>query len=112
MAKVAKKSTKSAKSAKSATKAVKAAAKPVAEKAAKATKKPVVVKAPNPLHQALIALMLRKDGATITDFQTIEGFNIPSMAALRIAERHGYEATASKKPGELTIYKAVKRVGG
>jgi hypothetical protein len=117
---VAKKSTKVAKSAKSNTKAVapvavkKAATPvaPVAEKAtkpAKAAKKPVVVKAPNPLHAALIALMTRKDGATITDFQTIEGFNIPSMAALRIAERHGYEATASKKPGELTRYVAVKR---
>jgi hypothetical protein len=92
---------------------------PVAEKPAKAakaaTKKAVAVKkaaAPNPLHAALIALMARKDGATISDFQTVEGFNIPSMAALRIAERHGYEATASKKPGERTVYKAVKRAGG
>jgi hypothetical protein len=55
--------------------------------------------------------MARKDGATISDFQAIEGFNIPSMAALRIAERHGYTATASKKPGERTVYKAVKRAG-
>jgi hypothetical protein len=94
MAKVAKKSAKSAKS---------------TTKATKTAKKPVVVKAPNPLHAQLIALMTRKDGATIQDFQTIEGFNIPSMAALRIAERNGYEATASKKPGELTRYVAVKR---
>jgi hypothetical protein len=69
-------------------------------------------KAPNPLHAQLIALMARKDGATISDFQTVEGFNIPSMAAVRIAQRHGYEATASKKPGERTVYKAVKRAGG
>jgi hypothetical protein len=93
---VAKKSTKSAKS-------------------AKLTKKADVVKAPtkeakrpNEFHAALIALMLRKDGATIQDFQGIEGFNIPSMAVVRIAERHGYKASASKKPGERTVYKAVK----
>lgn len=111
MAKVAKKATskKSTKSAKSANKAIA----PVAEKATKATKtaksvKTVAAKAPNPLHEKLIALMARKDGATISDFQQVEGFNIPSMAALRIAERHGYTATASKKPGERTVYKAVK----
>jgi hypothetical protein len=79
---------------------------PVAKKFAKETEKP------NELHAALIALMARKDGATIADFQTVEGFNIPSMAALRIAERHGYKATSSKKPGERTVYKAVKRAGG
>jgi hypothetical protein len=33
--------------------------------------------------------MLRKDGATIQDFQGVPGFNIPSMAALKIAERAG-----------------------
>jgi len=83
-------------------------------KSAKATKKAVAVvvkksRALNPLHEKLIALMVRKDGATIADFQTVEGFNIPSMAALRIAERHGYKATSSKKPGERTVYKAVKQ---
>jgi hypothetical protein len=65
-------------------------------------------RAPNPLHEKLIALMARKDGATIQDFQGVDGFNIPSMAALRIAERHGYKASASKKPGERTVYKAAK----
>ena len=91
---VAKKSTKSAKSAKS-TKTVKAAA-------------VVAEKAPNPMHEKLIALMLRKDGAGIADFQTVDGFNMPSMAVVRIAERAGYKASASKKPGERTVYKAVK----
>ena len=62
---------KSATSAKSATKAV-------AKKST--TKKAAAEKAPNPLHEKLIALMARKDGATIADFQTVEGFNIPSMA--------------------------------
>jgi hypothetical protein len=79
-------------------------------KTAKATKtaKPVAEKAPNPVHTALIKLMLRPEGAGIADFQKVEGFNIPSMAALRIAERAGYKTSAVKKPGERTIYKAVK----
>jgi hypothetical protein len=64
------------------------------------------VKAPNPLHEKLIALMARKDGATIADFQTVDGFNIPSMAALRIAERAGFKTSAVKKPGERTRYYA------
>jgi hypothetical protein len=66
-------------------------------------------KALSPLHQSLIALMVRKEGATIADFQGVDGFNIPSMAVVKIAQRHGYEASASKKPGERTVYKAVKR---
>ena len=85
-------------------------AKSVAKKSTKSAKSTkAVAKAPNPLHAQLIALMARKDGATFSDFQQVEGFNIPSMAAVRIAERHGYEASASKKPGERTVYKAVKR---
>jgi hypothetical protein len=100
---VAKKSTKSAKA------VAKKAAAPVAPVSKKVRNQIIQAKAPNPLHQKLIALMARKDGATISDFQTVEGFNIPSMAALRIAERHGYTASSSKKPGEKTVYKAVKR---
>jgi hypothetical protein len=52
--------------------------------------------------------MARKDGATIQDFQGVDGFNIPSMTALKIAERHGYKTSAVKKPGERTVYKAVR----
>jgi hypothetical protein len=44
--------------------------------------------------------MARKDGATIQNFQDVDGFNIPSTAVVRIAERHGYKASASKKLGE------------
>ncbi len=81
-----------------------------APKVAKATKKAVAAKSrkPDPLHEKLIALMLRPTDAGIADFQQVEGFNIPSMAVVRIAERHGYKASASKKPGERTVYKAVK----
>jgi hypothetical protein len=99
------------------TKAKKFAA-PVAKKStkvAKSTNKAVAVKAatketnkPNELHTALIALMARKDGATIQDFQGVEGFKMSSMAALKIAERAGFKTSAVKKPGERTVYKAVR----
>jgi hypothetical protein len=86
----------------------------VAKKSAKSAKsatKKAVVKAPNALHQKLIALMARKDGATIADFQTVEGFNMPSMAVVKIARRAGYEASASKKQGARTRYVA-RKAGG
>jgi hypothetical protein len=92
-----------------AAKAAKALAKltnaPVAEKAA-AKVAPVSKpkKTPNQLMEKLIALMVRKDGATIQDFQQVEGFNIPSMAVVKAARRLGYEADASKVPGERTRY--------
>ena len=95
MAKVAKKS-KTAKS-------TKAVAKKSTTKKAVATSR-----APNPVMAACIELMLRKDGAGISDFQKIEGFNLPSMAVVKAAQRAGYKADASKKPGERTVYKAVK----
>ena len=92
---------KSAKSAKS-TKVVKSAkSAPVAKSAKKAAKK-----TPSPMMEKLIALMLRKDGAGISDFQQVEGFNLPSMAVVKAARRAGYEASASKKPGERTRYVA------
>jgi hypothetical protein len=90
---------------------------PVVEKStkvAKSTKKAVAKKAvaksraPNPVIAACIELMLRKEGAGIADFQKIEGFNLPSMAVVKAARRAGYEADADKKPGERTVYKAVK----
>jgi hypothetical protein len=81
---------------KKSTKAV--AKKSVAKKVStKATKKP------NPLHEKLIKLFTRPNGATVHD--TMEaGFNYPAMAALRIAERRGYKTSVVKKPGELSQY--------
>jgi hypothetical protein len=76
--------------------------------AKKSTKTVATTRAPNPIMEKLIALMLRKEGATIADFQTVEGFNIPSMAVVQAAQRAGYKAEASKKPGERTVYKAVR----
>jgi len=75
-------------------------------KVAKSATKKAVAKAPNPMMEKLIALMLRKDGAGISDFQQVEGFNLPSMAVVKAARRAGYEASASKKPGERTRYVA------
>jgi hypothetical protein len=129
MAKVAKKSAKSTTKSVKAAKAAKAevmtavlgghkfnvVAKPKSEKKS-TTKKAVTVvvkksRAPNPLFEKLIALMLRPDGAVIADFQKVEGFNIPSMAVVKAAQRAGYEASASKKPGERTRYIA-RKAGG
>ena len=62
---------KSAKSTKTVAKVAKKSTKTVATKEAKK---------PNELHDALVKLMLRPSGATIADFQTVDGFNIPSMA--------------------------------
>jgi hypothetical protein len=92
MAKIAKKSAKSAKTAKSATKTV-------------AVKKS---RAPNPLHEKLIALMTRKDGATLSDVVEA-GWKFAAMAALKIAERRGLKVSVVKKDGERTRYHA-KRV--
>jgi hypothetical protein len=84
-------------------------AKKATAKVAKVTKTvaPVATaKKPNPIIEKCIALMLRKEGAGIADFQTVEGFNLPSMAVVKAAQRAGYKAEASKKPGERTVYKA------
>jgi len=72
--------------------------KPVTKKiASKATKKP------NALHEKLIKLFVRPNGATITDIAAAK-FKYPAIQALRIAERRGYKTSVSKKPGKLTRY--------
>jgi hypothetical protein len=89
---------------KAATKTAKKSNKTV--KANKAVAPVATAKAPNPLHAALIKLMSRPEGAAIADFQQLDGFAIPSMAALKIAERAGFKTSAVKKPGERTRYYA------
>jgi hypothetical protein len=75
--------------------------KPVAKKANGAKK--VSTKKPNPLHEKLIKLFTRPNGATVHD--TMEaGFKFPAMTALKIAERRGLKVTTKKVPGELTRY--------
>jgi len=78
--------------------------------AKKSTKKPVVIKVlksrkPNPLHEKLIKLISKPNGATLVDIVDA-GWKYSAMAALRIVERHGYKTSVSKKTGELTVYKA------
>jgi hypothetical protein len=73
-------------------------------------KKSVVVKVikarkPNPLHEKLIKLFVRPNGATITDIAAAK-FKYPAIQALRIAERRGYKTNVVKKAGELTRYVA------
>jgi len=80
---------------------------------AKATKKSAKssngqrARKPNKLHDTLVRLLSRSNGATITDISEA-GFKYAVMAAMKIVERRGYKTTSSKKPGELTIYKARK----
>jgi hypothetical protein len=73
-------------------------------------KKPVVVKVlktrkPNPLHEKLIKLFTRPTGATVQDVAETKFYG-PAIAALRIAERHGFKTSTKKEPGELTRYYA------
>jgi hypothetical protein len=62
---------------------------------------------PNPMHDRIIKLLSRPNGCTRVDLNEVE-FPASSMTALRIAERKGFKTSAVKKPGELTIYKAVR----
>lgn len=99
----AKKSTK-----RDASKKVKASAKKASAKKGKAAKtaKAITVRKPNPLHDKLIKLFTRPNGATMHD--TVEaGFKYPAKAALKIAERRGYKINVVPKKngsGELTRY--------
>lgn len=53
-----------------------------------------------------IELMRKPGGCGIKDFQEVLGFNLPSMAVVRAAEKRGYKATATKEQGSRTVYKA------
>jgi hypothetical protein len=58
-----------------------------------------------PLQKKLIDLLTRPQGATLTDTWNA-GFEYPVMAALKMAERHGYKTSKKKEAGELTRYMA------
>jgi hypothetical protein len=84
-------------------------AKKTATKSAKksAAKRPTTTSAnarkPNALHEKLIKLFTRPNGATLTD--TVEaGFKYPAMTALKIAERRGLKVTTKKVAGQPTRY--------
>jgi hypothetical protein len=79
--------------------------------AKKSTKKPVVkvIKArkANPLHEKLVKLFVRPNGATINDLNEA-GFKYSARQALKIAEHRGLKTSAKKPDGELTRYDAKK----
>jgi hypothetical protein len=60
---------------------------------------------PNAIHEALVKLMTRPNGATITDIQEAK-FKAAAMQALKIVGRRGYKTNVVKKAGELTRYVA------
>jgi hypothetical protein len=75
-------------------------------------KKPIVVKViksrkPNPLHEKLIKLFVRPNGATIGDIQEC-GWKYSAVAALAIAKRRDLKTSVVKKSGELNRYIAKK----
>ena len=80
----------------------------------KSPKKPIAVKVikrtrkPNPLHDKLEKLFTRPGGCTMHDTYNA-GFEYPAMQALKMFERRGYQISAKKVPGELTVYSATKR---
>jgi len=59
----------------------------------------------NPIHEKLISLFKRPDGATLHDTWNA-GYHFPAMAAVKIAKRRGLKVKIIKKKGELTRYVA------
>ena len=73
----------------------------------KSTKKPNAKPArkTNALHEKILKLFARPNGATINDLNEA-GFKYSAMQALRIAETRGLKTSAKKPNGELTRYYA------
>jgi len=75
-----------------------------------ATKKAVTVvvkkaRKPNALHEKLVKLFTRKDGATVQDVAEVKFYG-PAIAALRIVERRGYKTNVIKN---LASYRATSQ---
>ena len=83
-------------------------AKKTASKKSAIAKKAATVKKPNPLHDTLVKLMARPNGATMHDTFNA-GFEYPAMSAVKIVERRGYKVSKKKEPGELTRYIAIAK---
>jgi hypothetical protein len=62
-----------------------------------------VTRKPNALHETLVKLMSRPNGATMHDTYNA-GFEYPAMAAVKIVERRGYKVSKKKEAGALTRY--------
>ncbi len=75
------------------------------KRASKANGQPRNERKTNPLHDKLVALMSRPNGADRSDIAKT-GWKLPSINALRIAERRGMKTSIIKKEGELKRYVA------
>jgi hypothetical protein len=73
----------------------------VSKKSAKVAKKS------NQLHERIVKLFSRPNGATINDLDEA-GFKYSARQALKIAEHRGLKTSAKKPDGELTRYYAKK----
>lgn len=60
-------------------------------------------KKPNALHDTLVKLLSRPNGATMHDTWNA-GYEYPVSFALKIAERRGFKTSSKKAPGELKVY--------
>lgn len=61
----------------------------------------------NPTNAVLIALLQRKNGANVKDFQEA-GYVRSAKGLIKMAEKLGYKTSSKKEPGELTRYFASK----
>ena len=75
--------------------------------AKKSTKPVVKARKSNALHETIVKLFSRPNGATINDLNEA-GFKYSARQALRIAEHRGLKTSAKKPDGELTRYYARK----
>jgi hypothetical protein len=62
------------------------------------------------LHEKLIKLMLRKDGADLHDLKGA-GYKFPAVFALKLAATRGYKTSVVKKSGALARYVAKRAAG-
>lgn len=64
---------------------------------------------PNPLHDRLVKLLMRPEGATMHDTWNA-GFYFPAKVALKLAARRGLKTKVVKVKGELTRYIARRNI--
>jgi predicted nucleotidyltransferase component of viral defense system len=74
---------------------------------AKKSAKNPVVKVNDALHEKIVKLFTRPNGATINDLNEA-GFKYSARQALKIAEHRGLKTSVKKPDGELTRYYAKK----
>jgi len=91
-------------------KKVNGAKKAVKKAVKKVTKKAASPRKPNPVHDKVIKLLARPNGATLQDTKDA-GFKYAVAVAVKIAERNGYKVNKKKLEGEPTRYFAKRSSG-